>query len=185
MTTTTHPDPDGGAWECTRSRGCCYRNGDPDFCAKQITDWDHYEATHPMPPPPTAYQQAATELRRLADILDTLPPLPDYTPQLDLWLTPGELYRTRSGEISDETASEAVDALAAAVIDTPAQLDPSSIGHFRKYGAKRTTGPVTVQVLTYVTNPDDPAALRAEITRLRGELAATHPTRATDPGGVS
>jgi hypothetical protein len=104
---------------------------------------------------PTGYAATAAELRRIADALETLPPV-DEAPYVSLAILP-------------EHTAEAVDSVAQAVLGKPGKDERSDGGWRRIVHGGSLAANVWVSVHATVPGPPDPKDI--ELERLRAELA--------------
>lgn len=110
--------------------------------------------------PTNGYAVAAAELRRIADALDTLPPV-DKPPYMQLSILPSNTV-------------EAVDAIALAVLGKRGEGEPAQEGKWRHKAEGNMPFIGYISIHAIVPGPPDPreaelAQLRAEVERLRGQ----------------
>ena len=114
----------------------------------------------------------ATELRAIADALDTLAS----TPLTRLYVT---LQIQPSGADDDGQKIATIDAIGMAVVGKPGAVEPMIDGRSWHHDASGTRGPVGFSVYSSVTPPAERERL-AEVAQLRAELDDLKAQRALD-----
>jgi hypothetical protein len=101
--------------------------------------------TQPIIHQPNGYEKAVAELRRIADLLETLPP--GFEPEhvgIDIMAGPKD----------DSNAVAAIDAVAVALLGKPGATKKMSDGRFHHSAAGEWTDPVRIAVFQAVPEPE-------------------------------